>query len=206
MQRLIQGFIGFLVLLGLLLPVSAEEGQGKKPGGKKDKGKKEAITKTGLIDFETEAKGDNKDAVFLKVGSETFKLLTGKRGGLLEALKKLKGKETTVRGGFLPPDERNPLPAIRVGKFQEGKEISEGKKPQGEVLTKTGVLEVKPAPVFLVVDGEEVKVSPGAGGPEMVEKLTTLSGKRVVLKGEFFPKNEKRKNAVLRLESFEEAK
>lgn len=87
---------------------------------KKDAKKGEAAEKTGTVEFKAAEKGEKHDTYTLKVGAETFKLLPSKEfKNFNEELKKVVGKEVTVKGELLPANEKHPLAAIKIESCKE---------------------------------------------------------------------------------------
>ena len=105
-----------------VVKAAKEELEAAKQELKKAKGaakkKAEEVEKTGIIEVKPAEKGEKFDTISIKVGAETFKLLPGKGAKkLMDELKALAGKEVTVSGKMIEPNEKHPLPAIKIKSY-----------------------------------------------------------------------------------------
>jgi hypothetical protein len=82
-------------------------------------------------------------------------------------------------------------------------------KAQGEVVEKTGTIEIKKAEkgekfdtVLLKIGDETLKIIPGKGKKEVMKELEQMGGKEIVVKGTLLPADEKHPLAAIKIDSY----
>ena len=116
---------------------------GEKPTGAKESGapagkSSESITMTGKISRETCKRRFRRwmrdEVLVLNVASESFTLLRGRNKRVVADIEGFIGKELTIRGELVPPNDRHPRFGFKVLAFSEAG-VLPGNSPSSKVAT-----------------------------------------------------------------------